>query len=127
MIFYIKGKIRLIQETFIVIENNNIGYEIFVSEALVSKIKVNNEIQLFTHQYVKEDVLALYGFEDFKELKLFKQLISISGIGPKSAINIFSIANIDDITASIASADTSVLTKVSGICKKTSQRIIIAG
>src|SRR3990167_2161734 len=105
MISYLKGKIRNRGSGFVILDVNNIGYKIFVTPVLYADIDIGQEIELYTHQYVREDALNLYGFRNMEELELFELLITISGIGPKSAMGIMSIASTADIKESIARGD----------------------
>lgn len=123
MISFIEGKIKLRGAKFLIIMANGIGYKVFV---LPDALKKNNETaSLWTHLRVKEDALDLYGFETYPELEFFETLIQISGIGPKSAMGILSIAPLDTVKKAISSGEVAYLTKVSGIGKKTAERIIV--
>ena len=102
---------------------NGLGYKVYALPDTLVKSK--NEASLWTHLRVKEDALDLYGFESYPEMEFFETLIQISGIGPKSAMGILSIAPLDTIKKAIASGEVSYLTKVSGIGNKTSERIIV--
>jgi Holliday junction DNA helicase RuvA len=125
MLSWLKGKIKYKDEKSIILEINNLGYKIFVTEFLLDKIRINQEIQLHTHLYSREDTLELYGFASREELNFFRQLISVSGIGPKSALAILSLARLEELKKAISHEDTIFLTKVSGIGKKTAERIIL--
>ena len=122
MLSYIEGKIIFRGENFIIIKTGGIGFKVFILPDLNLE---NDEIKLFTYLNVKEDVLALYGFLDYKELELFELLISISGIGPKAGIGILSLTDTETIKVAIAKSDASILTRVSGIGKKTAERVIL--
>lgn len=123
MISYIEGKIKLKGNKFLTIIANGLGYKVY---ALPDTLKKSGDmISLWTHLRVKEDSLELYGFESCPELEFFETLIQISGIGPKSAIGILSTAPLDTIKKAIASGEISYLTKVSGIGKKTAERVIV--
>lgn len=122
MISYIEGKIIFREEKFIIIKTGGIGFKVFVLPDLNLE---NEEIKLFTYLNVKEDALTLYGFLDYKELELFELLISISGIGPKAGLGILSLADTETIKVAIVKNDASVLTRVSGIGKKTAERVIL--
>jgi Holliday junction DNA helicase RuvA len=91
----------------------------------MSKIKNGTETMLFIHTHVREDVLDLYGFLDHSELEFFEMLISVSGVGPKSALAILGITSVDTLRKAIGTGDTSYLTKISGIGKKTAEKIVI--
>lgn len=125
MISYLKGKIKHKGNGFAILEVNNIGYKIFIASLLNADLAIGQDVELYTHQYVREDALNLYGFKSLAELELFEMLIGISGIGPKSALGIMSIAAIADIKESIARGDSALLTKVSGIGRKTADRVIL--
>jgi len=125
MISYLKGKILNKGGSFAVVAVNDIGYQVFISPLLYADLTVGREFEFYTHQYVREDSLSLYGFRNPEELELFELLLSISGIGPKSALGVMSIASIDDIKESIARGDPALLTKVSGIGRKTAERVVL--
>ena len=122
MLSYIKGKIIFRGKDFIIISPDNIGFKIFVLANLNIE---NDEIELFTHLVVREDALTLYGFSNYEELELFELLISISGIGPKAGLGILSLADSETVKLAIAKGDVSILTRVSGIGKKTAERVVL--
>jgi Holliday junction DNA helicase RuvA len=125
MISYLKGKIRNKGNGFVILEVNNIGYQIFISPLLYADLNLNQEIEFYTYQQVREDALNLYGFKNMEDLELFELLLSISGIGPKSALGVMSIATVADIKESIFRGDAGLLTKVSGIGRKTAERVVL--
>ena len=126
MIGSIKGKIILKAEKFIIVETGGVGYKINVSPSVLSKTgKMNGKIMLWTHTHIREDALDLYGFLECPELEFFEMLINVSGIGPKGALAILGIASIETLRKAIGTGDTSYLTKISGIGKKTAERIVI--
>lgn len=127
MFFSFKGKViyKDAESKFIVVENNDIGYQIFVLLNFFKKINLNDEIKIFTHFHHKEDIQELYGFEKMEELEFFKKLISISGIGPKSALNILKQGKVENIKEAILNEKLDVLIKVVGIGKKMAQKIIL--
>ena len=130
MIGSIKGKIILEKEKFIIVETNGIGYKINVSTdtilrlSTIGKEKIN-EVFLWTHLHIREGALNLYGFLEKEEVEFFEMLINVSGIGPKGALTILGIASIEILKKAISSNDTSYLTKISGIGKKTAEKMII--
>ena len=107
------------------VDVNDIGYKIFVTDFAMGKIAGEEEVELYTHTYVREDALSLYGFLTLDELEMFELLISISGIGPKAAIGILTIAEPKTIRTAIITGDSSILTRVSGVGKKTAERVIL--
>lgn len=125
MISYLRGKISYKLKSKIIVEINNIGYSVFVSENFFNDLKIGEEVEIFTFQYVKEDALDLYGFKTLEELEFFELLISISGIGPKSALSVLAVAKLLDIKESIVRGDSHLLTKVSGIGKKIAERVVL--
>ncbi len=125
MIGSIKGKIILKTTRFLIVETNNIGYKISVSSDTLSKIKKEKEVFLFIHTHIREDILDLYGFLDHQELEFFEMLLNVSGIGPRSALAILSIATIETLRKAISTNDTVYLTKISGIGRKTAEKIVI--
>ncbi|OGI90420.1 Holliday junction DNA helicase RuvA [Candidatus Nomurabacteria bacterium RIFCSPLOWO2_01_FULL_40_15] len=126
MIGSIKGKIILKTEKFLIVETGGVGYKISVSVDTLSKIKKSNdEILLWIHTHVREDILDLYGFLDRQELEFFEMLINVSGIGPKGALAILGIASIETLRKAINTGDTAYLTKISGIGRKTAEKIVI--
>ena len=126
MIGSIKGKIILKTEKFVIVETGGVGYKISVSPDTLSKLKKTDELVSFwIHTHVREDILDLYGFLDRQELEFFEMLINVSGIGPKGALSILGIASIETLRKAISTGDTAYLTKVSGIGRKTAEKIII--
>ena len=126
MIGSIKGKIISKTEKFLLVETGGVGYKISVSPDLLSKgKKLNEEVFLFIHTHVREDAFDLYGFLEQEELEFFEMLLGVSGIGPKSALAILGIASIETLRKAISTNDTVYLTKVSGIGRKTAEKIVI--
>jgi Holliday junction DNA helicase RuvA len=125
MIAKITGKIAFFRDNYVVVDVTGVGYKVFVTDFAMGKIAGKKDIKLYTHTYVREDTLSLYGFLTLDELEMFELLISISGIGPKAGIGILSIAEPKTIRAAVVSGDSSILTRVSGVGKKTAERVIL--
>ncbi len=126
MIAQIEGKIVGMKGNTVVVMVGGIGYRVAVSSYTLGKVAGKQDNVLFyIHTHVREDVLALYGFLNDDELTMFELLISISGIGPKVALSILSIADVKTICTAIVNKDPSILTRVSGVGKKTAERVII--
>ncbi len=126
MIAYLKGTIKIKTEKFVVLAVNNIGYKVFVPQNVAENLKSEGaEQEFYIYQYVAEDRQELYGFLQFHDLNLFELLLSVSGVGPKSALGVMAVASSEAIEEAIVSEDTSVFTKVSGVGQKTAQRIIL--
>lgn len=125
MINFLRGKIIIKGKDFVVVDVSGVGYKVYVNSELLSNFLIGEEAKIYTYQHVREDILALYGFKNMEELELFELLLSISGVGPKSAIGVLTIASVNDIKDSIARGDSALLTKVSGIGKKTAERVVL--
>jgi len=126
MIGSIRGKIALKTEKFLIVETGGVGYKVSVSPDTISKSpKAENEVFLWVHTIVREDTLDLYGFLNREELEFFEMLINVSGIGPKGALSILGIASIETLRKAISTGDTAYLTKISGIGRKTAEKIVI--
>ena len=126
MISYLEGKILDKNEKFFVINVGGVGYKVFSHAGILEKIPANGQnVSIWTHLYVREDALDLYGFLNLEELDFFEDLISISGIGPKSALGILEVAPVISLKQAIVSEDETFFTKVSGVGKKTAQRLIL--
>lgn len=125
MIAKLRGKIEYLKDNYIVVNVNDVGYKVYLSVYTFGKVSGKETVELFIHTYVREDILALYGFLTREELEMFELLISISGIGPKAGMGILSIATPKTIKTAILNEDPSILTKVSGIGKKTAERVIL--
>lgn len=125
MIGLLEGKIELKTDKFFILKTGAIGYKIYCPAPLLKKLEAEKEVKIFTHLYNRENILDLYGFASLDELEFFELLISISGIGPKAALAVLSIASLKDLKTSIASGQVNLLTKVSGIGRKTAERVIL--
>ncbi len=123
MYAYIKGTLTKITPKYIVLENNNIGYLIIVSNPY--NFVLNQEYTIYTYQNVKEDLIELYGFLKEDERELFLKLISVSGIGPKSALSILASGSVNEICMAIETRNDAYLKKFPGIGPKASQQIIL--
>jgi len=126
MIGSIKGKIILKKDKFVIIETNGVGYKINISpsDSVLGK-KIGEEVSFWTHLHVREDALDLYGFSNYIELEFFQMLLNVSGIGPRSALTILGIASTQTLKQAIGTGDISYLTKISGIGRKTAEKIVI--
>ena len=126
MFSYIKGSLEGKSNTYVVIDVGGIGYKIFMSETAIEKIgEIGEQVKVYTHYHVREDDISLYGFLTNEELKMFELLISVSGVGAKSAIIILSNITPSSFALAVINNDTSKLVKVPGIGAKTAARIIL--
>lgn len=124
MIAYIKGKILGKGSQFVIIENNGLGYKVFVTPNLLLK-SVGEEITSFIYHKSSDDGQTLFGMEDLESLQFFEMLITVNGVGPKMALNMLSHATPKILQNAIASGDTAFFTQMSGVGKKTAERIIL--
>lgn len=126
MISFIKGELADIKEKYIVLECNNIGYEIFLPASAIMELPPRKStVKIYTYLHVKEDGLSLYGFLTRDDLEMFKLLITVNGIGPKGALGILSGITADEIRFAILAEDTRTLAKAPGIGAKTAGKIIL--
>lgn len=123
MYSYLIGKITKIRPNYIVLETNNVGYEIIVSNPY--SFKVDEEAKVFVFQRIREPDVFLYGFKSEEIKDLFLKLINVPGIGPKSALSILASDNIDDLVVAIEEGNAKFLTKFPGIGMKSAQQIIL--
>lgn len=110
---------------YIVIENNGIGYQISTPNPFIYSSKMNTNVTVFTYHYVREDLIALYGFETREEKKLFTKLLNVSGIGPKGALAILASGEVQQVVSAIENEDESYLIKFPGVGKKTARQMIL--
>jgi len=123
MIGTIKGIVEYQEDASLIIDVNGVGYKVLVSSSLSSTI--GQPIKLFTHTHVREDLLELYGFTQPQDLKMFEYLISVSGVGCKTALTVFTVGSRKEIIQAIVSNDVSFFTSVPRLGKKNAQKIII--
>ena len=122
---YLIGTITQVFPAYIVVENNGIGYLINVANPFRFKSDETKQEKIYLHQIVRENEIALYGFSDFNEKQLFLKLISVSGIGPKSALAILANEDHNGFVSAVNNDDDAYLTKFPGIGKKTAKQIIL--
>lgn len=131
MIYFLIGEVELLEKNFVVINNNNIGYQIKISDATHKKIldlishDRKKKIKFYTFMTIKDEIIFLYGFLSREELEIFNQLLSVSGIGPKAAMNILANITHENILSAIVNENINLLSSVPGIGKKTAQRLIL--
>lgn len=107
------------------IDVNGVGYKVLVPESVYSKLTLGDKTKIFTYTYVREDALDLFGFLEAEDLGLFESLLTVSGIGPKTALNIFSFGERKDIIEAIIKGDVAFFTSVPRLGSKNAQKIII--
>ncbi|CAM3937584.1 Holliday junction branch migration protein RuvA [Lederbergia lenta] len=122
---YIKGTVEHIGPEYVVIDNSGVGFQILTPNPFVFSTKKGNEIIIYTYQHVREDILALYGFESMEEKMMFRKLIGVSGIGPKGAMAILAFGEPIQVIQAIENEDEKFLTKFPGVGKKTARQMIL--
>ena len=126
MFAYIKGTLEEKTDTYVVVETGGIGYKIYMSSMAINSLEKSQKIvKIYTHYYVREDNISLYGFLNNEELKMFELLLQVSGIGAKSAIAMLSEITPSSFALAVITNDVSKLVKIPGIGKKTAERIIL--
>lgn len=126
MIASIRGKLEAVGTDYLIVDVNGIGFQVYAPpSALGSFGATGNEVKLYTHFQVREDGISLYGFSSTSELALFKNLLGVSGLGPRLALTMISEMDIESLAAAIISGNVELLTAIRGIGKKTASRIVL--
>ncbi|MBN1644375.1 MAG: Holliday junction branch migration protein RuvA [Dehalococcoidales bacterium] len=126
MIASLQGIIDAIGRDSMIVNVNGVGFKVAVPTSVLSDSGViGKEVKLYTHLHVREDEMSLYGFGSLDELRLFETLLTVSGLGPKTAMGILSAMSADQLAMAIASGSTEILTTIPGIGKKTAERLIL--
>mgnify|MGYP000594845227 FL=1 len=126
MYAYIKGEIIDISEDNLVLECNNIGYNIRIPLSVAQRLPgIGATVKIYTYTSVREDAFNLFGFLSKDDVEIYKKLIAVNGIGPKGALSILSAMSADDLRFAILSGDAAAIAKAQGIGKKSAERIIL--
>ncbi len=126
MIAYVKGKLDTKTDTFVIIDVQGIGYKVFMPAKSIEKLgELGDTVKVYTYYYVREDNISLYGFTSNEELRMFELLLSVSGIGAKSANSMLSEISPSSFALAVITDDVSKLVKIPGVGKKTAARIIL--
>mgnify|MGYP000010606479 FL=1 len=126
MIGYVKGILEEADDQCIIVDNHGIGYRIFVPGSVFSGvIPIGQEVKVYTYLNVKEDAMQLYGFATRDDLRVFKLLLGVNGIGPKAGLGILSALSADDLRFAVLADDAAAIAKAPGIGKKTAQKLIL--
>lgn len=125
MIAYLKGRVIEIGAETLVLEVGGVGYKLYCSAQVFSKARFGAEMEIYVSMHVKEDGITLFGFDSPKEKQLFARLTSVSGVGPKSAMGIFTSMTADEAAEAIMLADVKKLSKAKGMGKKTAEKIVL--
>ncbi len=126
MIAFVKGSLTDVESDRVIIDVGGIGYNVFVSSYTMSRLPLEgNEVKLYTYLNVKEDLMQLYGFLSKDELRIFKLLIGVNGIGPKGGLGILSYLTPDDLRFAVMANDVKAISAAPGIGKKTAEKLIL--
>jgi holliday junction DNA helicase RuvA len=125
MIGHLEGTVLKIAPLYAIVSTGGVGYKVAATKQTLSSLKAGENAALWTHLAVREQALDLYGFSEEESLRFFELLLTVSGIGPKSALAILDIAEVETLRSAISSGNASYLTKVSGIGRKTAEKIVI--
>lgn len=125
MFGYLEGKILDIKPTRVILAVGGIGFVVNSTINCIQKLKTGENARFWTHTAVRENSIDLYGFDEEEDLRVFELLLTVSGIGPKSALLILGVAGLKAIEEAVGSGNASLLTKVSGVGKKTAERIVV--
>ena len=125
MIGFIEGETKAIRATCAIILTGGIGYKVSTTKETLARLNLGEPASLWTHLAIREDSHDLYGFSTEEELRFFELLRTVSGIGPKSALGILDIASVETLRSAIAGGKAEYLTKVSGIGRKTAEKIVL--
>lgn len=124
MISYLKGQVKFLQKDAVVVVIDNLGYEVFMPAPALERLKVGAEIELYTHEYIREDSRELFGFLTRDEHALFDDLMKVSGVGPRTGLHVLSLGA-ERVRKAINDGDAGLLSTVSGVGKKTAQKIVL--
>ena len=125
MIGFLRGQVAALKTDYCLLDVNGVGYRVFVAGSTRNKLRLKEEAQLFTYMNVYQDGITLYGFASEEEYDIFQLLIGVSGIGPKVALGILSAITVESLCKAIQNKQTTVLTKLPGIGKKSAERLIL--
>ena len=125
MIGFVEGIIEYIDVDKIVVNNNGVGYNVFMPASQIDTLNVDETVRVFTYLNVREDAMQLFGFLTRDDLEVFKLLITVNGIGPKGGLAVLSSITTDDLRVAVISEDAKAISKAPGIGAKTAQKVII--
>ena len=125
MISRLKGFVDKFDDRSVIIDVQGVGYKVFLTQNFKNGLKIGEENEIWTHLAVRENSMDIYGFENKDTLDFFEMLITVSGIGPKTGLNILNIATVEALKEAVSTGDITHLTKVSGIGKKSAEKIVL--
>ncbi|MFA4955248.1 MAG: Holliday junction branch migration protein RuvA [Patescibacteria group bacterium] len=125
MIASLRGRVLEVHAGYLILEVNGVGYQIKASASVLAKVHAGDERLFYIHDHVREDVRDLYGFVSSREQEFFEKLLAVSGVGPKVALTIMSVGQIDQVKSAVMRGDLALLTSVPGVGTKTAQKIVL--
>jgi Holliday junction DNA helicase RuvA len=125
MISHLEGVVHSSRAGFVIVSVGGVGYKVAATRETLASLKQGAPVALWTHLAVREDALDLYGFRTEEEMRFFTMLLSVPGIGPKSALAVLDIASLETLRSAVAAGNAVYLTNVSGIGKKTAEKIVL--
>lgn len=125
MIYHLKGTVIDFEEDFLVLDVNNVGYQIYASSKVLAKAQVGEALEVSIYTHVREDQITLFGFANVDERKMYLKLLSVNGVGPKMGIAILSVCSVEDVIQAVNSGTPKILQAASGVGKKVAERIIL--
>lgn len=125
MIASLAGTVAAKGDRFLVLETGGLGYRVYVTGDTLRAVQEGSTLRLFTYHHVAEQADDLFGFPSLADVEFFEALLGIAGVGPKTALGVMSVAKLSELQSAIQSKDATILTKVSGIGKKTAERIVL--
>ena len=125
MIITLQGKITHKFEEGVVLDVKGVGYEVFLGTSVLGDVKVGQEVMFWTYEHLREDAHEIYGFQSRDELEIYRKLVSVSGVGPKTALQILALGTASEIENIIDRGDIEMITRVKGIGRKTAQKFIL--
>lgn len=125
MINYLIGEVAEVEENRIVVEVNGMGFQVFVPATVVNRVSSGDRVRIYTHMSVKEDDISLFGFLAQDDLKMYRMLLNVNGVGPKAALGVLSALSADELRFAVLADDSAAIAKAPGIGKKTAQKMIL--
>ncbi|WAH38421.1 Holliday junction branch migration protein RuvA [Alicyclobacillus dauci] len=125
MIVFLDGRVDFVGPGYIDLDVNHVGYRVYVTDHMVHNLKVDEQIRVYTYQHVREDAVLLYGFHTASDRAVFERLITVSGVGPRLAMQMLGAIEAEALVASIRAEDAVTLCTLPGVGKKTAQRMIL--
>lgn len=125
MIYHLKGKVLDFEEDFLVLDVNNVGYQVFATAKALNKAQIGEAMSIFIYTHVREDQITLFGFDSLDERRMYLKLLNVNGVGPKMGLAILAACSVEDVVQAVNSGTPKILQAASGVGKKVAERIIL--